>query len=180
MMLQRAQFSRMLPIGQTILAVLFGGWGLWIRNSVLSQRFFKSTLWNTTAAFHVWPWPFKFAAVQNMPAFLIGLLLSWPLGASRPGRPEWISMLPALFLVPLLWLSIGYWLDQERGADKYRSSAKPQWILLAVFTAISVAASSIPESWGGYVSYLPMGILVWAIFGFVAFAVSRRHKARIT
>jgi hypothetical protein len=90
---------------------------------------------------------------------------------------DWLFEATAFAIPPS---SIGYWLDQERGADKYRRSAKPQWILLAVFTAISVAASSIPESWGGYVSYLPMGILVWAIFGFVAFAVSRRHKARIT
>jgi hypothetical protein len=179
-MFQRAQFSRILPIAETFLSLLFGGWGLWIRNSFLSQRFLNSTLWNTTASFHVWPWPFKFAVVQNVPAFVIGLLISWPVDRFRPGLPEWISILPALLFVPLLWYSIGSWLDQRRSADNKRNSVSRKWIPLAVFTAICAAASSIPESIGGYVSYLPIGILVWITFGIAALADSRKRKSRIT
>src|SRR6267143_1475879 len=83
------QFRRILPLSQTVLALFFGSWGLWIRNSILSQPFFgNSTLWNSTARFHVWPWPYEFAVVLNMPAFLIGILLSWPLDAIRPGLSE--------------------------------------------------------------------------------------------
>jgi hypothetical protein len=169
-MVQRNQFRRILPISQTALAVFFGGWGLWIRNSILSQPFFEnSTLWNSTARFHVWPWPYKFAVVLNMPAFLMGLLLSWPLDSFRPGLPESVSILPVLLLVPLLWYAIGSWLD--------RNTVRRQWILLMVFTVICAAASSIPERVGGYVSYLPLGIVIWAAVGLAAFAVFRKHKA---
>lgn len=177
-MVQINQLRRILPISQTGLALSFGGWGIWIRDSILSRTFFGSTLWNSTARFHVWPWPFKFAVVLNIPAFLVGLLLAWPLDTLRPGLPESISLLPALLLVPLLWYSIGSALDQRRIADKNRSTLKRQLILLLVFTLICVAASSIPERVGGYVSYLPLGILIWATFGSAAFAFSRKQKAR--
>src|SRR5258706_3303406 len=165
-MVQRNQLRRMLPISQTALAVFVGGWGIWIRDSILSRPFLgSSTLWNTTAVFHVWPWPYKFAAVLNMPALLIGLLLSRPLDALRPGLPESVSLLPVLLLVPLLWYSVGSWLDQKRNATENRSTVKRQAILLLVFTLICAAASSIPESVGGYVSYLPFGLLIWAAVG---------------
>jgi hypothetical protein len=180
-MIHRNQFRTILPILYAVQALFLGGQGLQIRNSILSQRLFEnSTLWNSTARFHVWPWPFKFAVVQNMPAVLIGSLFAWPVDTFRPGLPEWISMLPALLSVPLLWYSIGFWLDQRRNAENNANSANRQWILLAVFTSICAAASSIPESVGGYVSYLPMGILVWITFGIAALANSRKPKSRIT
>lgn len=163
-MAQGTQFRTILPISQTALAIIFGGWGLWLRNSILSRHFWgDSTLWDSTARFHVWPWPFKFAAVLNMPAFLTGALLSWPLDALRPGLPEWVSILPVLPFVALLWYWIGLWLDQERRAGKSRNTAKRQWIVLLLFTAICAAASSIPEGIGGYTSYLLLGIAVWTI-----------------
>lgn len=161
---QRTQFRTILPISQTALAIIFGGWGLWLRNSILSRRFLgDSTLWDSTARFHVWPWPFKFAAVLNMPAFLAGALLSWPLDALRPGLPEWVSVLPVLPFVALLWYWIGLRLDQERRAGKSRNTVKRQWIVLLLFTAICAAASSIPERIGGHTSYLLLGIAVWTI-----------------
>jgi len=172
------QLRSILPISQTALALLLGGWGIWIRDSILSQSFLGSTLWNSTARFHVWPWPYKFAVVLNMPAFLIGLLFAWPLNVLRPGLPESASLLPALLFVPLLWYSIGSQLDQRRIADKNRSTLKRQLSFLFFFTLICAAASSIPESVGGYVSYLPLGILTWATFGSAALALSRKHKAR--
>jgi len=97
-MIQGRQFRRILPIAQTAVAMFFGGWGLCARNSILSRPFWgNSTGWDSTARFHVWPWPFKFAAVLNKPAFLTGALLSWLFDALRPGLPESISYLPVLF-----------------------------------------------------------------------------------
>jgi hypothetical protein len=80
---RQTQFRRVLPALQTAVAVSFGGWGLWLRNSALSQPFFNSTLWNSTAAYHVWPWPFRFAAILNVPAFVIGLSTSADIVVSR-------------------------------------------------------------------------------------------------
>lgn len=179
-MAQETQFRVILPISQTALAIIFGGWGLWLRNSILSRPFWgNSTLWDSTARFHVWPWPFKFAAVLNMPAFLAGALLSWPLDALRPGLPEWVSVLPVLPFVALLWYRIGLRLDQEQRADKSRNTVKRQWIVLLVFTAICAAASSIPERIGGHTSYLLLGIAVWTIaaIGLRAWAFFRKHRS---
>jgi hypothetical protein len=105
------QLRKVLPISQTLLAVAFGGWGLWERITSINDSWLG---WNSTLRFHVWPWPFKFAVVQNIPAFLIGLLLSWPIDSFKPGLPEWVSLLPSLLLVPLLWYLIGAWLDRKR------------------------------------------------------------------
>jgi hypothetical protein len=174
------QFRKILPALQTALAIFFGGWGLWTRNSILSQPFFgNSTLWNSTARYHVWPWPYKFAVVLNMPAFLIGLLLSWPLDAFRPGLPEAVLVLPVLLIVPLLWFSIGSRLDKTRSANENRGALNKQWLLLLVFTLICAAGSLIPERVGGYASYLPLGILIWATVGLVVLAVSRKHNSRV-
>src|ERR1019366_6599273 len=89
LMAQINQFRKILPFTQIGLAILFGGWGLWIRNAILSRPFVLGMNgWKSTARFHVWPWPFKFAVVLNLPAFLAGALVSWPLDALRPGLPE--------------------------------------------------------------------------------------------
>ena len=172
------QFRKTLPISQTAIAMFFGGWGLWLRNSILSRPFWgNSTLWDSTARFHVWPWPFKFAAVLNMPAFLAGSLLSWLLDALQPGLPESVSILPVLLCVPLLWYWVGSRLDRRGNAERHSNAPKGRWILLLVFTSICAAASSIPESVGGYVSYVPAGMAIWLIaaIGMAAFKVPRKH-----
>jgi len=74
------------------------------RGEVLSHAWLG---WNSTAQFHVWSWPFKFAAILNMPAFLAGLLLSLPLEALWPELPESVSYLPVLLFVPVLWYLVG-------------------------------------------------------------------------
>jgi hypothetical protein len=179
---QESQFRRILPVLQTALAIFFGGWGLWIRNSILSLPFWgNSTSWDSTLRFHVWPWPLKFAAILNMPAFLAGSLLSWPLPTLRtPGLSEAFWDLPVLLFVPLLWYLIGAWLDQMRGKDKNKSAVKGKWMLLLAFSAICAAAALIPYSVGGYVSYFPSGILIWliAILGMVRSMVSRKRRPR--
>ena len=177
-MAQANQFRRILPISQTAIALLFGGWGLWLRNSILSQPFWgTSTGWNSTARFHVWPWPFKFAAVLNMPACVAGLLLSWPIDALRPGLPETVSILPVLLLVPLLWYWVGSWLDQMCSGSARRITTRRPWILLLAFGFTCAGASSIPERIGGYTSYLPLGIAIWmgAAIGMTASKVFQKR-----
>jgi hypothetical protein len=174
-MTREIHFHKILPLSQTIVAIVFGGWGLWLRDSIISKSWLG---WNSTLPFHVWPWPFKFAAILNMPAFLAGGLLSWSLDALRPGLPESISILPVLLFVPLLWYWIGSWLGQRSRADKNRNGNKRQWILLLVFTAICAGASSVPAKLGGYISYVPLGIAIWviAVIGMKASTISRKQN----
>ena len=61
----RRRFRWILPTCQVPLAALFGGWGLWLRNQILSHDYLFGSGWNSTARFHVWPWPYKFAVVTN-------------------------------------------------------------------------------------------------------------------
>jgi hypothetical protein len=71
-MIRGLRFRTFLPIAECGFAALFGGLGLWQRSTILSRAGFGEgrTLWDSTARFHVWPWPFKFAVVMNTPAFL--------------------------------------------------------------------------------------------------------------
>lgn len=135
-------------------------------------------MWNSTARFHVGPWPYKFATVLNIPAFLIGAVLSLPLGAVWPSLPESVLAMPVLLLVPVLWYVIGAWLDQMRAADVNKTTMRKQWISLFAFIIICAVASSLPANVGGYVSYLPLGILVWAVAGSIALVVSRKYKPK--
>ena len=180
-MVRETQFRKVLPALQTAIAISFGGWGLWLRNSILSQPFFEnSTLWNSTARFHVWPWPFKFAAILNMPAFVVSGLLSWPLDYLRPGLPEWVSALPVLLLVWLLWYWVGSWADKNISSENSRKGARWRWIFLLLFVFVCAAASSISEFVGGYASYVVFGIAIWSV---VAIAVStftaRNRRSRV-
>jgi hypothetical protein len=177
-MTQRNQFCRILPISQTALALFLGGWGLWLRNSILSRPFWgDSTGWDTTLRFHVWPWPFKFVATLNMPAFLVGSFVAWPIGYLRPGLSEWISASPSLLFVYVLWYGIGSWLDRRCSAvEGSRNPARRAWISLLFFTLVCALAASIPNSAGGYVSYLPFGICIWIVVG-VAMSLSTNLRS---
>jgi hypothetical protein len=175
----QSQFRKLLPVLQTSLAILFGGWGLWIRNSVVSQPFWGSDGWHSTARFHVWPWPLKFAAILNLPALPVGGPLSWPLEYLRPGLPEWVSYIPVLLLIPVFWCWLGSW------TDKYVSSGSHPylpWILLLLFVFLSAAASSTSDYVGGYTSYLEFGIAFWlaVALGVAWFAAFRRRKSKVT
>src|SRR5215470_2076413 len=112
------QFRKVLPVSQTALAILFGGWGIWERNTIISNSWLG---WNSTLRFHVWPWPFRFAAILNMPAFLAGALLSWPLDYLLPRLSEWV---PVLLLIPLFWYWVASW------ADKHASTGPGRWTVL--------------------------------------------------
>lgn len=163
--MRRPQFRRVIPLIQTVVAVTLGGWGLWLRNAVLSQPFFGSTLWNSTARFHVWPWPFKFVAIVNMPAFVIGGILAWPLDFIRPNFPEWVSGVPTLVFVLLLWSSIGAWVDKKLLVEYSASKYRRVWCYLAIFMFVCSAAASVPESVGGHTSWFVSGLGIWLVVG---------------
>jgi hypothetical protein len=182
-MVKEIQFRKVLPVIQTAIAIFFGGWGLWVRNTVLSRPFWgNSTGWDSTMRFHVWPWPFKFAAILNMPAFLAGLILSWPLDYLRPGLPEWVSTLPVLLFIPLLWYWVGSWSDKRLSFDKNTNSKLARWILLLLFLLVCAAVSSIPGNVGGHTSYLEFGIVIWLIaaIGAKTSAAVKKRNLKVT
>ena len=102
-MIQLRQFSRVLPLLQTALAISFGGWGPCLRDSILRRPFFAtSTGWDSTMRFHVWPWPLKFAVILNAPAFLVGGLLgllALPLDYLWPKSAGWVSVLLTVLVI---------------------------------------------------------------------------------
>jgi hypothetical protein len=158
------RFRRLLPISQTLAAAFFGGLGLWQRTEALNQTWLG---WDSTEKFHLWPGPFKFAVVSNMPAFLAGWLLSSPIEILWPTLPASAQIAPALLFVPILWYWIGSQLDRKwsapHGARSSRNSNRP-WALLLVFTLICVLGASLPI---GHVGYLPYGVAVWLVTGTV-------------
>ena len=164
-MIQRTQFHKVLPVSQTALAILFGGWGLWVRVSMLNRSFLG---WGSTAEFHLWPWPFKFAAILTMPAFIVGTLLSWPLGYLLPRLPDWV---PIVLFIPLLWYWVGSWVDQHL-------SRKQGWTMLLLFIVICAGAASIPKRVGGYAGYVLFGIEIWLVVAIAMKATTTLRKRR--
>lgn len=154
-------FRTVLPLLQTGIAGLFGGWGLWQRNYILSHSFLG---WNSTSRFHVWQWPFKFAAVLNMPAFLGGLFLSWPIERLCHTSSELLLNSPALFLVALLWYCLGRYLDGISNSNPGRASIRRTflWGLVMCFMGISAVLAYLNTS---YTSYLPYGVMLWIVVG---------------
>ncbi|MBZ5553343.1 MAG: hypothetical protein LAO21_11530 [Acidobacteriia bacterium] len=159
-MRQEIQFRKVLPIAQTILALLFAGLGLWQRNQILSHSWFG---WNSTARFHVWPWPFKYAVVSNTPAFLAGMLLSWPVDSLWPRLPEPIQISLALPFIPILWYWVGSRLDRKWGAVEGTriSRRRSRWVFILIFTLVCMMGAYLPSRYLGYVGYLYYGIVVW-------------------
>jgi len=179
-LVRETKFRKVLPVHQTVIAISFGGWGLWIRNSTLSRPFLgDSTDWDTTLRFHVWPWPFKFAAILNMPAFLAGGLLSLPLDYLRPGVPEWVSTLPVLLFVFLFWYWVGRRADKNLIIEKNLNNARRIWFLLLLLVLVCAAAASTSGFVGGYTSWVVFGLGIWLVIaiGTRAIPALTRHKS---
>jgi|SRR5215472_1887672 len=178
-MVERIQFCKVLPFSQTVLAIFFGGWGLWTRNSILSRPMWGGTGWDTTLRFHVWPWPFKFAAILNMPALLAGALLSWPLDNLLPRFPDWG---PTLLLTPLFWYWVGSWTDKHFSSGENGKYKRGRWAMLLLFMGVCTGASSIPRSVGGYTNYVLFGIAIWVVAAIAMKATPslRRANAELT
>jgi hypothetical protein len=96
-----------LAVAQFLLAAVSGGIGFWQRHAILNQRFGEGTFWDTTSAYHVWPWPFKFAAVVNLPALIGSMPLSSGIAMLWDGWNEVAENTLALLFVPLLCFWVG-------------------------------------------------------------------------
>jgi len=164
-MVRQSRFRTLLPLSQCALAAVFGAVGLWQRSAILSRPWFSEgqTMWDTTARFHVWPWPYKFAVVSNLPAFLAGSLLLWPLGIVWPKLPEAVEIVPTLLFVPFLWYWVGSRLDRRWGVTD-----RAPWFALAVFTLVCLVGAFLPI---GYVGFLPYGFGLWVV---TTLTISRR------
>jgi len=176
-MAQEAHFRKLLPIAQTLVAAVFGGWGLWLRDSIIGN----SLGWNSTLRFHVWPWPFKFAAILNMPALIAGGLVSWPLDSLKPGLPESVSMLTTLLFVPLLWYWVGSCVDRTGRSTRNRNSGLVFSISFLLFALVCAGAALISAFIGSYTSYLFFGIaiLLTVALGVTAYSALRKRKAKV-
>src|SRR5262249_34884148 len=121
-------------------------------------------LWDTTARYHVWPWPWKFAVVTNTPAFLTWALISWPASDRWPTIPEAAMAAPSLLFAAILWYAVGSWFDQRWGAPEQPATRlKLPWILLLLFTLMCVCA--VGASIHSTTAYLLWGVTVWLFAG---------------
>jgi hypothetical protein len=149
---QSHALSRLLPVVQFFISGTLGAIGLWQRSQLLSQPLFSGTLGDTTAAFHIWPWPFKLAVTMNLPAFIFGGVFELIDHHLEANISETWECVIALAFVPLLWFWIG------RGLDAV--GTKAGWVFLTIFFAGCIGAATLPL---GYIGFLPVGFLIWAI-----------------
>lgn len=151
----RWRFRQILAASQVAIAALFGGWGLWQRNQILSHDYLFGIGWNTTARFHVWPWPYRFVAISNFPALFAGLLLTVPISAVRPALPEARQLIPTLVFVLFLWRWVGSRFDQ-----RWIVTDRTPWIAIFLFMIASLVGAFLPI---GYTGFLPYAFVVWVI-----------------
>ena len=177
-MFRHSQFRKVLPLLQTVVAISFGSWGLWIRNSILSSTFLgDSTGWDSTLRFHVWSRPLKFAAILNLPALLAGAVLSLPLGYFRTRFSGWAWVIPTLLCVSLLWYWLGRRADKYVTVEKHPRGERRVWVLLLLFMLICATSASTDELAGSHTIWVLFGIGIWLLVG-VAISIlgSRRSK----
>ena len=148
------RFRVFVAVSATAIAEGFGAVGLWQRNHILSQPFFfpGTTFWESTARFHVWPWPYKFAAIWASPAFIGGSIVMMPIRLLLPTFSEAAELVPTAALALLLW----YWVASK--LERYSHAIR--WALLGVFLALSLTGALLPL---GYTGWLPYGALAWCV-----------------
>jgi hypothetical protein len=147
------RFRLLTATAAMIIAEGFGAVGLWERNHILSQPFFMGApLWESTARFHVWPWPYKLAAIWALPAFIGSSIVMVPIRLLLPALPEAAELLPAGAFVLLLW----YWVASR--LERYSPAIR--WASLSVFLALSLIGALLPL---GYTGWVPYGALMWCV-----------------
>ena len=112
-------------------------------------------MWDTTARFHVWPWPYRFEVISNFPASMASSLLLWPVGLVWPKVPESVQAVPALLFVLILWYWVGWRFDR-----RWNLKDKSPWFALLAFVLVSIAGAFLRI---GYVDFLPYGFVLWVI-----------------
>jgi hypothetical protein len=168
---QEAYFRKVLPVAQTVVAAIFGGWGFWVRNQAITN----GLGWRSTMVFHVWPWPLRFASILNMPALLFGFVLSLPVYALLPRVPEWVSSLLLILFVPLIWFWVGRWLDKLSDSHSNAKQRKAAWIAVGIFTAICAGLAALGSSSSSFTGF---GLLIWLAAGIAVFRVTRFRKSK--
>lgn len=149
----RFRFRCLLTGVGTAVSVVFGAVGLWERNHILSQPFLNgSTLWESTARFHVWPWSFKLAAIWDMPALIGCTILMLPIRLVWTTLPGVADLVPTGVLTMLLWYCVASRLE--------RYSLTTRSVSLVSFGGLSLTGALIPI---GYTGWLPFGLLMWCI-----------------
>ncbi len=178
-MVRETQFRKVLPAIQIVIAISFGGWGLWIRNSILSRTFLgSSTGWDSTLRFHVWPWPLKFAAILNLPALLTGATISLPLGSFRTPIFEWGWTIPTLLCVSFLWYWVGRRVDKYLTVGKHPRGQRQVWLFLLLFMLVCAAAASTDEFAGSHTIWVLFGIGIWVFVGMAIPILDLRRSKR--
>lgn len=158
-----------LAIAQTASAALFGGIGLWQRNHILSRPLFEGqTLWDTTARYHVWPWPLKFAFITNFPVMIAGAVVSLPIEAVSTWAPiKAIGVVDGAICVAGIF-ALWYWIG-----SRLKPSVRSM-LLLALFTFLSVGSALFVP---GYTGFVPYAVLLWLFaIGFLSW---RRTHSRV-
>jgi len=172
---RHSQFRKVLPFLQTVIAISFGGWGFWIRNSILSRTYLGgSTVWDSTLRFHVWPWPLKFAAILNLPALLAGAVVSLPLGYFRTRFSGWAWTIPTVICVSLLWYWLGRRVDKSGTSRSIREASFELrvWVVLLLFMLICATAASSHTIW------VLFGIGIWLLVGMAIWILGSRKAKR--
>lgn len=172
------RFRKILPITQSLLAAAFTSWGLWERHVILSNAWLGE---NSTARFHVWPWPLKLAIVLNFPAFLAGSLLALPFEKIRPKYADYVSALLIATLVPMLWYLVGQRLDQHLAFRPERKHWKRSWttVLLAVLVGLIVIGVFLATI-SLYTSFVGWGLAIWASTTCGWLALTRRAGRHVS
>lgn len=164
------RFRMLVAVMGTAIFEGFGTMGLWQRSHILSQPLFMGqTLWESTARFHIWPWPFKAAAIWALPAFVSGSIVMTPINLLFAGLPEPAALLPAGTLALVLW----YWVASKIEVF----SPAIRWASLGVFLALSLTGALLPL---GFTGWLPFGALAWCVAVFLLRRSRRNLKTNPT
>jgi len=168
-MAQEVYFRKILPVAQTVVAAIFGGWGFWVRNEAITN----GLGWKSTMVFHVWPWPLRFAAILNMPALLLGLTLLELTHELGLGVRDWVAYFVLILFVALTWFWVGRWLDKVSESESNKKQRRSAWIAVGAFTVSCAALATINGS-----SFTGLGILIWLAAGIAVSGVDRFRKAK--
>jgi hypothetical protein len=160
------RFRVVLPVTQSVLVLVLGGIGEWQRRRILSSTSIFGDGWHSSARFHVWPWPLKFALITNMPAILAGSFLSLPFGGAAEEIVDAILLVLTLLSVPLFW----YWIGSRFDHRWTLKDGKP-WIAFSVFNLIALTGSLLDL---GTVGHIPFGFVLCILWAMTAHRMSGR------
>lgn len=162
-----ARFRMLLPIIQCGLTLLFGGIGLSQRIRILNGPFIDGqSLWDTTATYHVWPWPLKFAVASNLPALAASVLFFYPFQRLVPGPHPFLDIFMVLLFVALLWYWVGAHADR-----RWTRNDKLPWFAFFIFVLVCLAGAFLPL---GPTGYVPYALMVWVLYSFLECKFLRR------